>query len=118
MCFRDGVLGETPVRSHHLVESGDAVSGLEFHDIAPDGVDDAGDVVARVEVVALFRPFPIFRVGAGKDNFDRDLVLAGRWDGGVDDGDFGPFGDNCFLHGGRRRLRDRLRWEAIAEMVE
>lgn len=48
----DGIFGETAVGSHHLVEGGDAVSGSELDNVGADGMNDAGDVVARVERVA------------------------------------------------------------------
>jgi hypothetical protein len=34
---------------HHFVEGDDAVSWLELRDIGPDGVNDAGDVVALID---------------------------------------------------------------------
>ena len=77
MCIADGVFGETAMWSHHLVEGGDAVTGLELDDIGTDGVDNAGDVVACVQGVACLGPLPVFGIGARHDDFDGDLVFSG-----------------------------------------
>jgi hypothetical protein len=45
------VLCKTASRRHHLVETRNAVAGLEFPDIGADAVDDARDVVAAIGVV-------------------------------------------------------------------
>jgi hypothetical protein len=42
------VLGKAASRCGHLVKGGDAVSRLEFVYVGPDGVYDAGNVVASV----------------------------------------------------------------------
>jgi hypothetical protein len=42
------VLGKAASRCGHLVKGGDAVSRLEFVHVGPDGMDDAGNVVASV----------------------------------------------------------------------
>lgn len=40
-------------------------------------MNDAGDVIARVVRVALFRTFPVFGIRARDDNFDSDFIIPG-----------------------------------------
>jgi hypothetical protein len=49
------------------VEGGDAVARFEFIDVGADGVDDAGNVVARVGIVVwdYFGDFPGGLLGNG-----------------------------------------------------
>lgn len=69
------------------MEGSDAVARLELEDVGPDFLNDAGDVVALVNYGgADVGKLPVFGVGAGDDDFDQDLVIVGRGDGGVDDG--------------------------------
>ncbi len=64
-------------------------------------MNDAGDVVARVERIAQFRTFPVFGIRARDDHFDSDFVIPRYRDGRVNDLDLGAFVDNRFLHVGR-----------------
>lgn len=55
------VLGEASVGGTHLVEGGDAVPGFEFVDAGADAVNDAGNVISRVGLLAApFRTFPVW----------------------------------------------------------
>ena len=53
----DSILGVGTTGREHLVESGNAVTLLEFHDILTNLMDDARDIVALVGVVEILQPF-------------------------------------------------------------
>jgi hypothetical protein len=52
---RYAVLGERAVVGHHDVESGDSVPLFELGHVLADLVDETGDIVPGVEVLALPR---------------------------------------------------------------
>lgn len=58
MLPRDSVLGIAATGSAHLVEGGDAITGLEFIHAFSDAVDSAGDIVATIDLQV--RPFWCF----------------------------------------------------------
>jgi hypothetical protein len=81
----DGILSVAAVWGAHTVETSNSVSRMELVDLGPDGVHDAGYVVAfvttsrREEVWEL----PVFRVRGGGDDFDAEFFWAWGWDGNI-----------------------------------
>jgi hypothetical protein len=74
------VLGEAASRCAHLVKGGDAVSRLEFVDVGPDGVDDAGNVVASVR--GFLCPYGHFPEGWGefRKKLCEEVLPTSPWD--------------------------------------
>lgn len=115
----DGVLCKTAMWLHHLVERGDAISRLEFPNIAAYTVDNASDIVPRVGVVLgdEFWDFPVkwsgiliqrmvsrqlyvpvFGVASADNDLNDDLVWSRLRDRYILDYGLKAFGHLCFLH--------------------
>lgn len=45
----DGVFSIASMRSHHLMEGGHAIAGLELDDVGADGMHDASNVISLVQ---------------------------------------------------------------------
>jgi len=93
MLPRHGILGITSSRRPHLMESGNAVAGLEFIDVGTDPFHNAGDVVTLVggagDIEKVWE-LPVFGVASGDDDADEKLVFVDFREGGVDDLDMRP----------------------------
>jgi hypothetical protein len=114
---RNGVLCVAAAGSAHLVESRDAISGLEFVHVLADRMHHAGNVVSRVggfglRVISFLGIFsawrccvlrlhpPILWVGAAHGNFDQNLIGIWSLNRRVHDLDREVDLDDCFFHGG------------------
>ena len=92
------IFSKATVRGHHLVESSNTITWLELDHVRANSVNDASDVVARVQGNAHLCAFPIFGIGARNDHFDHDFIDTRQWDWRIDNLDLGPLGDDCLLH--------------------
>lgn len=86
---RDGILGEGPMGGEHLMEGGDSVVASELYDTLSDGLDVAGNIVARIGGRQPKTGLAIFWVGARDNNSDKNLARAGNRNRAVDDFDTG-----------------------------
>lgn len=82
------------------METRHAIALLELPHVGAHAVHDARDVITAVGIVLRDQlgNLPVFRVAAGYNDADDDLVRLGFWDRDVLDCRLEAFGDDGFFH--------------------